>query len=420
MGKVSLNDIVNLRAFEEAGNLFYRATGMTISFYDETGKVVFYPAEERCELCHLIQSTQIGRERCAASDRQASERALRRKSPISYTCHAGLTDVVVPVVVAGERIGCFYSGQSLLTPQTAMGYQEIRNSVADMGLDPDELWQAYMKSPVVDGSRLEIAMGLLSVISNHLVEGEIALRQERELTREQRKLRRAAEEKARLERDLREMELKLLQAQVNPHFLFNALNLILGQSMAENASETARLIEELSVVLRASLSTIGSMVPLGDEVESARSYLEFFRARFGHKFDITLQVPEEIKSFRVPSLILQPIVENALVHAFPRCRAQFSLKIEASHGHGCVRVRISDNGPGMSPQRVAVLRECLRNRGSDTKLTGLTGVNRRLKYYYPGVKDLEITSSDSGLTVEIVLPNPAQPESPLPRRERAG
>ncbi|MHB1190652.1 MAG: PocR ligand-binding domain-containing protein, partial [Armatimonadota bacterium] len=160
MSNITLSDIVSMPAFEEAGALFHKATGMTISFPDEAGGVIFYPAEERCAFCHLVQSTPEGRERCRVSDERAAERALRNGRPMAYTCHAGLTDVVVPVVVGDKRIGCFFSGQSVLTPPTPMGYQEIRARIADLNLDPEAIWEAYMQIPLVDSDRLELAMGL--------------------------------------------------------------------------------------------------------------------------------------------------------------------------------------------------------------------------------------------------------------------
>jgi len=404
MGKISLNDIVTLPAFEEAGDLFYRATGMTISFYDENGKVVFYPAEERCDLCHLIQNNPIGKERCQRSDREAAERALRTGKAIAYTCHAGMTDVVVPVVVAGERIGCFHSGQSLDTPQTSMGYQDVRNRLSDLNLDSEVLWDAYNKVSVVDSRKLDVAMGLMSIICNHLVEGEIAIRQERALTREQRKLRKAAEEMVRLERDLREMELKLLQAQVNPHFLFNALNLILGQSMAESASETAHLVGELATVLRASLSSVGSMVTLMDEIENSRAYVQIFQARFGHEIDFRSHIPEDLRAFTVPSLILQPLVENALIHGFPKCENTFHLQIEAVPHDGYMEIIVMDNGPAMTKKSVSDINASLKRNDHESKLTGLAGVSRRLKYYYPKFGEVRVASDMNGFRVSLIIP----------------
>ncbi|MDD3926160.1 MAG: PocR ligand-binding domain-containing protein [bacterium] len=405
MGKVKLSDIVNLPAFEEAGRLFHRATGMTISFYSEAGENIFYPAEERCEVCHMIQSKPEGQRRCLLSDKQAAEQALRCGKPVSYTCHAGLIDVVVPVVVAGRKIGCFFSGQSLLASPTPVGYQDFISRTGDLGLDPDKLWEAYLKVPVVDAGRLDIALGLLGVICNHLVEGQIALRKERELTRKQRKLRQAAEEKAGLERDLREVELRLVQAQLNPHFLFNALNLIAGQAMAEDAAETGRLIEELSLLLRHSLSNIGGTITLAEEAAAAMAYVEVFRARFGREVEVAINIPQDLGDLHVPALILQPLVETSLVHALPACPDGLRIAIGAAVSGSRVELRVADNGPGL-PDEAVIKDAVTSDPGVGIKLTGLPGLNRRLQYYYPDLPGLELFSLEHGLTAVISLPLP--------------
>lgn len=401
MGKVGLSDIVTMPAFEGAASLFHQATGMTLSFYDEAGQVVFYPAEKRCEFCHLIQSTQEGRRRCHESDQAAA--LSKDNRPRSYTCHAGLIDVVVPVVVAGKRVGCFYSGQSLLKPPTAMSYHDMRALVADLEINSNRLWEAYRLVPAVDESRLEMAMGLLSIICGHLVERETALQNERALTLEQRKLRKAAEERARLERYLREMELRLLQAQLNPHFLFNALNLLLGESIAENASRTSEMVENLSLLLRNSVGQIGNTVSLTDEMTSTRAYVDIFAARFDKRIDMQTELDPQVSDFAIPALTLQPLVENALIHALPKCQGRFILRVSASRVDDAVEITVVDNGPGLSPEALAFARAALENRDPECKLTGLVGVNRRLKYYYESIQDLELDFS-GGFSVKIRIP----------------
>jgi len=394
---------VNLPAFEEAGSLFHRATGMTLSFYDENGQVLFYPAEKRCDFCHLIQSTPEGRRRCQTCDQEAARAALRDGKPRSYMCHAGLIDVVVPVVVAGKPIGCFYSGQSLLQPPTRSNFQDVRARLADIDLDHEKLWQSYRLVPPVDESRLEIAMGLLGVICSHLVEREMALRSERSLTLKQRKLRKAAEERARLERYLREMELRLLQAQLNPHFLFNALNLVLGASIAENAPRTAELIENLSMLLRNSLTRIGNMVSIADEINSARAYVDIYAARFDKQIDMRIDLAPDVNGFTVPALTLQPLAENALVHGLPKCSERFRLSVSARRVEDMIEISVTDNGPGLNSEELASVRRTLKNRDQECKLTGLVGVNRRLKYYFEDIDDIELDASD-GFSVKIKIP----------------
>lgn len=404
MGKITLRDIVSLPAFEEGGRLLHDATGMSLSFYNEDREVVFYPAECRCEYCHLIQSTEQGKAQCMMSDKKAAEAAMKSGMPFSYKCHAGLVDVAIPVVVGGERIGCFYSGQSLLTPPTQEDYSMVRHKASELGLDPDHLCELYDMVPIVDNSKLHLALGLLRVICHHIVEGEFALRQERILSSEQRKLRKAAEEKARLERDLREMELRLVSAQLHPHFLFNALNLIIGQALKEDAPETIHLLEELTVLLRRSLSGIGSMVTLAEEIESARAYVEVFRARFEKNVDIRVNLPRKIGRVKVPALMLQPLVENALVHALPRCKGVFRMSISAEMVDGCVKVKVADNGQGLSRKEISAITRSFAVTGLRDKLTGLPGLNWRLKYYYPGAADLCLEQGSEGLEVVLSLP----------------
>jgi ligand-binding sensor protein len=403
LGKIDLADIVNMPAFEEAGALFYKATGMTLSFYNDHGDVIFYPSVERCEFCRIIQSSHEGSRRCQLSDIAAAEAALTDGKPRAYTCHAGLIDVVVPVVVGDNKIGCFYSGQSLLSPTTSMSFDEIKSTANELALDADSLWQAYIQVHIVDEQRLEVAMGLLGVICNHLVDSEIALRRERLLTVEQRRLRKSAEEKALLERDLREMELRLVQAQLNPHFLFNALNLILGNAMAEKAPKTRELVENLSVMLRSSLAQLGKLVPLREEIAGATACVDIHLARFRKMINYQVNLPDALAGFEVPPLILQPLVENSLVHGLVEGN-EFSMSIDVTSSNGTIEICVSDNGRGILPLALEQLRSELHNNKHEGKTTGLAGLARRLAYYYPGKSKLTVDSDGAGVVVKISIP----------------
>jgi ligand-binding sensor protein len=397
LAKVALVDIVTLPAFEEAGDLYYRATNMTISFPDREGNIVFYPDRERSQFCQLIQSTEHGRELCRLSDMAAAEVAFRQRRPMFYTCHAGLIDVVVPVLFGDEKIGCFYSGQSLLSPPTPIGFQDVKMRVAELGLKEKDLWEAYNSVPQVDSYKLEMAVELLAIISSHLVRAEMELRYERESSRE-------AVRKAKMERDLREMELRLSQAQLNPHFLFNSLNLILGQAIGENACRTAHLVEELSALLSNALTSIGRMVTLEAEMMNASAYVEIFRARFGKTIEFSIDLPAGLRRFKVPTLILQPLVENALVHGFPKTSNAFSLRISAKAVNGFVEIAVKDSGAGMSAAKLAQVSRALRSKQHATKLTGLLGLNQRLRYYYSVPPELCLAQGPEGLTVTMRVP----------------
>lgn len=404
MVKVGLGEIVKLPAFEQAGDLFHQATGMIISFYDDSDSLVFYPTEKRCRLCQLVHSDPKGRQRCEESDKQAAKRALHTGEAVSYTCHAGLTDVVVPVVLGTKRIGCFHSGQSLLHAPTMATAADIRTRLADLDLEPSEVARAVLEVPVVDPAKFQMAVGLMSIVCNHLVESEIALRNERELTREQRKLRQVAEEKASLEKGLREMEQRLVQAQLNPHFLFNALNLMLGEAIMEGADRTSKLLQQLSRLLRNALTSIDSSVTLADEIASTEAYLDIFQARFEHGIELHTEVAPEYGTIQVPSLILQPLVENALVHALPHVPDKLRLRIAAQVTGDGVEISVCDNGPAVTGDELASLRRRLRNRSGEHKMTGLTGLQKRLEYYYGESAGLHLRSVSDGFEVSVRIP----------------
>lgn len=397
MAKVVLSDLINIPAFEQVADLFHRTTRMTISFADRDGNVVFYPYEGRCRFCHLIQATPKGLERCKESDRRAARTALSEKRPMSYTCHAGLIDVVVPVIVGDERIGCFYSGQCLLSPPTSIGFSDVASRVADLEVDIDALSSAYHEVMQVDSYKLEVAMELLAIISSYLVRGEMEVRTQQELAR-------AAEKRARLEKNLREMELRLSQAQLNPHFLFNSLNLLLGEALNENATRTAKLIEELSVLLSNAVTNVGRMVDLESEIASTRAYVEMYRSRFGKNIRFSADLPRNLSHVKVPALILQPLVENALTHGFPNPSGSLSVQVSARANGSLVEVSVRDDGRGVPAHKLEDIQRSLCSRRHKSKLTGLVGLSQRLHYYYPKLPPLRLQHTDNGFAVTLSVP----------------
>ncbi len=410
MAKVTLVDLVNIPAFEQVADLFHRTTGMTFSFPDRAGNIVFYPHRGRCRFCQIIQSVPDGLSRCQDSDRRAAEMALREKRPMAYTCHAGLTDVVVPVIVGDTRIGCFYSGQCLLSPPTSLGFRDVKSKVADLGLDLDELWSAYREVMRVDSYKLEVALELLAIMSSYLVQGQMELRTQQELAQ-------VAEHRARLERNLREMELRLSQAQLNPHFLFNSLNLLLGEALNENATRTAKLVEDLSVLLSGAVTNIGQMVDLQSEVASARAYAEILRSRFGKNIAFSADVPRKLGRVPVPALILQPLVENAVSHGYPDHSGSLSIEVSARANGDTIDISVRDDGPGMPERKLRSVRRSLRSRRHRSKLTGLLGLSQRLSYYYPDLPSPRLHNTQSGFEVTISVP--MQPSSAKSRRRSA-
>ena len=177
---------------------------------------------------------------------------------------------------------------------------------------------------------------------------------------------------AALERGLLEAELRNLRLQIQPHFLFNALNTI-SSTMHENVEEADALLGQLAELLRASLrSTHAHEVPLRDEVDLLAQYLGLMHARFGDRLAVTVDAAEDAGECLVPSMVLQPLVENAVHHGAIAEGRQGRVRVTARRVSGDqLELRVHDDGPGLT-----------NGRDPFTHGTGLSTTTQRLRLLY--------------------------------------
>jgi two-component system sensor histidine kinase LytS len=197
--------------------------------------------------------------------------------------------------------------------------------------------------------------------------------------------------------------LRALRAQLNPHFLFNALTTVgyLVQVAPDRALATLlRLTELLRAVLR---PTAGELVPLSEELEIVTAYLAIEQARFEERLRVTVDVSDEARAVRVPALLIQPLVENAVKHGIAPLRAGGDVIVWArveSDGEGggapTLHLSVSDSGAGVSPEELA------RRRAEGV---GLSSVERRVARVYEGAGRVTMRSAPGvGTSVELWLP----------------
>jgi signal transduction histidine kinase len=168
-------------------------------------------------------------------------------------------------------------------------------------------------------------------------------------------------------------ELKALRAQINPHFLFNALNAIAGliQDQPQLADET---IEQLAQVFRYTLRKSDSeWVPLGEEVEFVAAYLRVEQARFGDRLQVSFDLDPAAAAVPVPAMYIQPLVENAIRHGAAALEGRGAVALRTALEDGSVRVEVCDNGPGFPPEF---------SLDSAAETHGLCNVAKRLRGYY--------------------------------------
>ena len=195
------------------------------------------------------------------------------------------------------------------------------------------------------------------------------------------------------------MELKALQAQINPHFLFNTINTIASYTRTD-PNKARTMLREFAVYYRRLLENSEDLIPLSSEIEQTERYLMFQRARFGED-SVIMQInqEDELGELRVPAFVLQPLVENAVGHGRRPDGSTLHIAITvASQGDDAV-ISVADDGVGISPERLATV----VNGGSKTGMgIALKNVNARLKGYFGSLSGLEIQSIEGEGTTAVL------------------
>ena len=209
---------------------------------------------------------------------------------------------------------------------------------------------------------------------------------------------------AQLETQLSHAELENLKSQLHPHFLFNSLHTI-GVLMQEDVEAASHLLVSLGDLLRMALERRENEITLRSELEFVGKYLEIEQTRFHDRLKVRMDVPPDLLGVYVPSLVLQPLVENAIKHGISVDSAAGRLEIAAQRNNGRVSLRVRDDGPGLEP-------------GSRLRFgVGLTNVQSRLKQLYGEESSLELTRGDGrGCEAIITIPLRSSHEDASPHR----
>ncbi|AZN42018.1 sensor histidine kinase [Paenibacillus albus] len=224
--------------------------------------------------------------------------------------------------------------------------------------------------------------------------------------------------KAQLEYDLhkhklmlKESELKSLQSQINPHFLFNTLNMLSKEAFLAGADKTSELISSVAGMLRYNLRRMDSRVSLRDEVEVLEEYLTIQKARFDDRMTVIREIDEEALDIEVPILILQPLAENVFIYAIEPSEHGGTLTLRVKQEEDHVIVQVEDTGQGMSLEQIEKLlseAESSTYKGHSTGI-GIRNVLHRLQLFY-GVEDIISIESKigEGTCITLTLPRGKQ------------
>lgn len=201
--------------------------------------------------------------------------------------------------------------------------------------------------------------------------------------------------------------LKALKAQINPHFLYNCLQAISTKAILSGITEITEMVEAFAYIMRYCIKG-GDKVKISEEIKHIKKYLLLQTARYEEKLSINIQVDKGLSAFLIPKLSIQTLVENAVQHALEQMTETLTIQIHAFQNHERLVIKVTDNGPGMTPARLKeVNTEMRQNACSDRMETsiGLKNLYSRLKLMYGEMADLILRSTQGDKTeVSIVLP----------------
>lgn len=315
-----------------------------------------------------------------------------------FLCCNNIASVIVPIRNNNAVVGYIKCGQVFLSkPDANTAAGSLKSLANKYGIDCDELTAAYFGIKILPKSRLYAAAEATSAIAKYITDMSVTTFRQKELDNSRIYLMQEQMAKSELEKSLRESDFKLLLSQMNPHFLFNTLSTIAQMAYLDGSYKVADLVWNLSDLLRTTLHKTDQLIPLHEELEILKSYIQLQLARFGDKLSIIVKADDCIAGQMVPCMILQPLVENAVIHGLEGRKENGLITVLAFESNKRIHFVVQDNGLGFPALKP----------GPGEKIgLGLQIVRNRLKYYYGDHYTFDIESQPGhGTKVRFSLPS---------------
>ncbi|TCO77970.1 sensor histidine kinase [Marinisporobacter balticus] len=404
-----INDCIDIDVLQEIQDRFSEATGLAVVTVDYMGRPITRYSNFS-KFCTLLRKIEKCNEACFRSDAHGGIEAARSGKPCVYECHAGLIDFAIPIIIREQYLGAVLAGQVKIEEENKafLDVVSVTSSSDWKEKKDDALATAYDEIEVIPYKKFVAAADMMFVISNYIVEKGLVHLVQAELSKKNLELVKEIKVRAELEKSLKDSEIKSLQSQMNPHFLFNVLNTISRLALLENAVNTQEIVFSFAELLRYTLKKNSThLVYFKDEIQYIENYLKIQSMRLCDRLKYKIEIEEELKNVMIPFMILQPIVENAINHGIEKKKDGGSIEIVGYKLNDKVVIKIKDDGVGISKEELNMLLYENKKHRKDTFSTGigLNNINKRLGYYFGETYVLDVNSRlNHGTTVKIQIP----------------
>ncbi len=394
-----MKNIINTNTLNDIQDRLAKLVGVPTITVDVNGNPVcgisnFTP------FCNLIRSSKKGVKKCITCDSEAGFKAVKEGKPNTYRCHTGLIDCVAPIIVNGHFLGSVLGGQVLLDGEDANEVIDIEKISEEFEIPLESLRKSLQHIPFISREYLQNYVDFYTFLSSYIAQMGIYGITQEELLKESR-------EKFRLEQQAKKMELNTIRAQIHPHFLFNTLNTIARMAMIEDAPRTEDLIYKLSDLLRYNLKNIEEYPKLSEEVENIKRYLFIQSLRYSDRISYNIDIEESIMDYRILSMIMQPIVENSMIHGLETKREGGEISIIGrALSNNDILIKVSDNGKGINLDLLNKLNDLDSTPDNCVGIgIGIKNTHDRIKHRFGEKYGLKIESQlNIGTNVNILIP----------------
>lgn len=201
----------------------------------------------------------------------------------------------------------------------------------------------------------------------------------------------------------KENQIRVLQAQINPHFIGNILQAIATESLEQGSMKVYQLILKLSKMMNYSMETENTLIPLVKELDYTINYMDLQKQRYNGQFHYTTTLDPALENFHVPKMLLQPIVENYFIHGFDQSSKIGKISIDCSLKENVISLVIKNNGRSIPPSKLEEIRHSIAMLDVHDKQIGLANVSKRLALYYQNQGSLTIENTHCGVAIRIFI-----------------
>jgi len=390
-----------LESLQEIQDLFTKATGFAAIVVDLQGNpLIEYSSFSN--YCVKLREDPVYNDKCRQSDAHAGLEALRSGDVCIHCCHGGLIDFAVPIIVDGEFLATFMSGQ-VKSNDFSHDKTRLIQQHDDIFKKRPDLRELYDAIITVPEERVKATADLVKIIVNSIVEQYVLRRRNSLLTEEQRGL-------AELVQTNTDLEIRMHQSQVEPHFIFNALNAAGRQARLEGARKTEDLLYALADMYRHFMKNSAPIITIDDELQNLKNYAFIQKARFGDLLTFEFEAARDISGCLLPVMSLQVLVENSMKHGVEKKNELGYVRVVGSKKNDRLLFEVTDNGAGMPKELIEQLSDVeniLKGAGSKGAKpgSGIYNLYKRLHHFFKG--DFKAVFSENpggGVTVRLELP----------------